>query len=346
MRSLYNYSRDSFTEYFTDLGFTKYRAVQMMESLYRQNVSKIEEITVFKKELREKLETEFYLPTLKLANYQESLDGTRKFLFELEDGILIETVLMKQAYGYSICITTQAGCNMGCSFCASGLIKKQRNLTTSEMVLQVHQVNKLLLEEGKRVSHIVIMGIGEPFDNYENVIEFLKIVNDPKGLEIGSRHITLSTCGIVPKIYEFSSFPLQVNLAISLHFPNNELRSKHMPINKKYPLEDLLKAVDYYYEQTNRRVTFEYILIENVNDSIDLAKELVLIAKSRNVYINLIPYNNTNLFTRPKAEKMDKFYKYLIKAGVNATLRKEYGHDIDAACGQLVLRRQNDRLSN
>lgn len=206
------------------------------------------------------------------------------------------------------------------------------------MVLQILEVDNYLNKENKRVSHIVLMGIGEPFDNYENVLEFLKIVNDPKGLEIGSRHITISTCGIVPKIYEFAEFPLQVNLAISLHFTNNDKRSKYMKINNAYPLEELFKAVDYYYLRTNRRVTYEYILLDDINDSLEDAKELVNLMKGRNAYVNLIPYNNTNLFSRSTESKMNAFYNYLKKNNINVTLRREQGHDIDAACGQLSLK--------
>lgn len=338
MNSIYNYSKDSLDTYFLNLGYTKFRSTQVFEALYKQKITDFSLITNLKKELRDKLSEDFFIPRLKLVKLQESVDETKKYLFELEDGNLIETVLMKHNYGYSICITTQAGCNMGCAFCASGLIKKKRNLETSEMVLQILEVDNYLNKENKRVSHIVLMGIGEPFDNYENVLEFLKIVNDPKGLEIGSRHITISTCGIVPKIYEFAEFPLQVNLAISLHFTNNDKRSKYMKINNAYPLEELFKAVDYYYLRTNRRVTYEYILLDDINDSLEDAKELVNLMKGRNAYVNLIPYNNTNLFSRSTESKMNAFYNYLKKNNINVTLRREQGHDIDAACGQLRLK--------
>lgn len=344
MNSIYNYSREKLDLYFLDKSQTKFRSTQVFEALYKQKTTDFSEITNFKLELRELLKEDFYIPKFKIMKMQESLDETKKFLFELEDGNLIETVLMKHSYGYSICITTQAGCNMGCAFCASGLTKKKRNLTTSEMVQQVLEVDNIINKEGKRVSHIVLMGIGEPFDNYDNVLEFLRIVNDQKGLEIGSRHITISTCGIVPKIYEFAEFPLQVNLAISLHFSNNEKRSKYMKINKKYPLDELFKAVDFYFEKTNRRLTFEYILLNDVNDSLEDAKELVKLIKGRNAYVNLIPYNNTNIFTnsilltRSTEEKMKAFYDYLKKNKINVTLRREQGHDIDAACGQLRLK--------
>lgn len=338
MNSIFNYTKSQLEQYFIDNKNPKFRATQLYEAIYRNDITNFYDITNLKLEFREQLTKEFAIPSLKVAKIQKSIDETEKFLFELSDGILIETVLMRHNYGYSVCVTTQAGCNMGCSFCASGLIKKQRNLTTSEIVLQVYEVNKRLKEEGKRVSHVVIMGIGEPFDNYENVIDFITIINDPKGLEIGSRHITLSTCGIVPKIYEFADFPLQVNLAVSLHFANNEKRSEHMKINRKYPISELMNALDYYFSKTNRRITFEYILLRGINDTIEDAKQLVDLIKEKNCYVNLIPYNDTGLFKRSSEESMKNFFSYLKKKNINVTLRKEQGHDIDAACGQLTLK--------
>lgn len=336
--NVYNYSRESFEQYFLSHNSPKFRATQLFEALYRQNIQNFSEMTNFKKEFREQLEQDFVISGLEIVKTQVSSDETKKYLFRLEDGNLIETVLMSHNYGYSICVTTQAGCNMGCAFCASGLTKKKRNLETYEIVLQVYEINKLLMLEDKRVSHVVIMGIGEPFDNYDNVMEFIKIVNDGKGLEIGSRHITISTCGIVPKIYEFSEFPLQINLAVSLHFPNNEKRSQYMKINRKYPLEPLMEALKYYYQRTNRRITFEYILLDGVNDSLDDAKELVQLIRGMNAYVNLIPYNETGLFKRTRPERASAFFDYLMKNNINATMRKEQGHDIDAACGQLRLK--------
>ena len=238
---------------------TKFRATQMYEWLYKQFVLDFSQMTNIKKEILAKIGTLFSFTELELVDVHIAEDKTRKYLFRLEDGHLIETVLMRQYYGNSICVTTQVGCNMGCSFCASGTIKKQRNLTTAEIVLQVVQIARELALENARVSHIVIMGIGEPFDNYENTMKFIQVVNDPKGLEIGARHITVSTCGIVPKIKEFAHFPLQVNLAISLHFAYNNKRAQHMRINQRYPIEELLEAIRYYYQQTNRKITFEYI---------------------------------------------------------------------------------------
>ena len=241
---------------------------------------------------------------------------------------------MTHDYGYSVCVTSQVGCNMGCKFCASGLKKKKRNLETYEMVLEVLTVAKLT---NKRISHIVVMGIGEPFDNYDNVLKFLEILNHPLGLEIGQRHMTVSTCGIVPKIYDYAKFKLQVNLAISLHAPNDEIREQIMPINKKYKINELFEALRYYIKETNRRITIEYILINDLNDTVECANELADLLRGMNAYINLIPYNEVseNEFKRSTLEHRQKFYDTLKKRGLNVTLRKEQGSDIDAACGQL-----------
>lgn len=336
MPNIYNYSRESLERCLQELNEKKFRATQIFEALYRNNIKSFSEITTLSKESRINLGNYFSVGEIITKDIKVSSDKTVKFLFELEDGNLIETVLMPHDYGYSVCVTTQVGCNMGCKFCASGTLKKIRNLETSEIVMQVTKINEFLQKDDKRVSHVVIMGIGEPFDNFDNVMEFIKIINDAKGLEIGSRHITISTCGLIPKIYEFSDFPLQVNLAISLHFPNDELREKYMPVNKKYKLSELMEALNYYYEKTNRRITFEYILLKDINDSLDNAKELVKLVSKINCYVNLIPYNETDgIFKRTSVEKRNEFFEYLIKNGVNAIVRKEFGHDIDAACGQL-----------
>ncbi|HEY8395570.1 MAG TPA: 23S rRNA (adenine(2503)-C(2))-methyltransferase RlmN [Bacilli bacterium] len=335
---IYNYSRKSFEEYFESIGSPKFRATQLFEALYKQRIRDFSEITNFKKEFRLILDETFKFGDLQIQKEQISEDGTRKYLFGLEDGLMIETVLMNHNYGYSVCVTTQAGCNMGCMFCASGQTKKIRNLTTAEMVLQVLKIDEMLRKDGNRVSHVVIMGIGEPFDNYDNVIEFIRIINDDKGLEIGSRHITVSTCGIVPKIYEFSELPLQVNLAVSLHFTTDEMRSRYMKINRAYGLEELFKALRYYYEKTNRKITFEYIMLAGINDSLEDAKRLAELVKGMNAYVNLIPYNETGIFKRSDEKTRRAFFDYLMKNGVNAIMRKEQGHDIDAACGQLRLK--------
>jgi 23S rRNA (adenine2503-C2)-methyltransferase len=334
--SIYNYSKDQLEQYFLSIGSQKFRATQVFEAIYKQRLTDFSQISNFKKEFVGKLAEDFYFPKLEVVLVQTSSDETKKFLYKLDDGNIIETVLMKHNYGYSVCVTTQVGCNMGCAFCASGTTKRIRNLETSEMVLQVLTIDNLLRLEEKRVSHVVIMGIGEPFDNYEAVLEFIKIINDGKSLEIGSRHITLSTCGIIPKIYQFSEFPLQVNLAVSLHFAVDEKRSQYMKINRTYNLTELKKALQYYFARTKRRITFEYILLDGINDSIEDAKNLVDYVKDMNAYINLIPYNETgDSFKRSKESRSRPFFDYLMKNKVNVTLRREQGHDIDAACGQL-----------
>ena len=247
---------------------------------------------------------------------------------------------MKHDYGNSVCVSSQVGCNMGCRFCESGRRKKVRNLNIYEMVLQILMIQEELKE---RVSHVVIMGIGEPFDNYDNIIKFVKIINDPKGLAIGARHITISTCGIVPKIKEFMNLPLQINLAISLHAPNNKIRNQLMPINKVYPLEVLIPTLKEYIKKTNRRLTFEYILLEGINDSDECAKELSMLIKNMNAYVNLIPYNQTdNLhFKRTSTIQIMKFYDILKKNKINVTIRREFGSKISAACGQLRSKKED-----
>ena len=247
---------------------------------------------------------------------------------------------MNHLYGNSLCISTQVGCNMGCKFCESGRLKKVRNLETHEMIEQI-----LLVEEecGKRISHVVIMGIGEPFDNYDNLIKFIEIINNPKGIELGSRHITVSTCGVVPKIKEFMNLPYQVNLAISLHAPNDEIRNTIMPINKAYPIPVLINTLKEYIQKTNRRVTFEYILLDQVNDTSECARELANLVKGMNCYINLIPYNETNniSYKRTKSENITNFYDILKKNKINVTIRREYGSKISAACGQLRSKKED-----
>ena len=237
-------------------------------------------------------------------------------------------------YGVSICISSQVGCNMGCKFCESGRRKKVRNLTPGEMTEQILKVED---DIKLRITHVVIMGIGEPFDNYENVTKFISIINEAKSLAIGSRHITVSTSGIVPKIKEFASFPKEVNLAVSLHAPTNEIRNKIMPINKAYPIEEVMDALKYYYTKTKRRITFEYIMLDGINDSETDAKNLCKLLKGLNCYVNLIPYNETeNIeYKRSNDEKIKKFYDIIKKSGITVTKRREFGGNISAACGQL-----------
>ncbi len=334
MEHIYGYTLEMLKDYLLSNSEKPFRSNQLIEWLYRHKITSFKEITNMKKDFLTKLENDFVIDNLELVTKQESLDGTIKFLFRLADYNLIETVLMKHDYGYSVCVTTQVGCNMGCAFCASGMKKKLRNLEVYELVLQILMVEKL---QNIKVSHVVVMGIGEPFDNYDNVLNFLKIINYPLGLEIGSRHITVSTCGLVDKIYTYADFDLQVNLAISLHAPNDKLRNEIMPINKAYPLKELIKAIKYYIEKTNRRVTIEYILLKDVNDTYLHANELADLLHGLNVYINLIPYNEVKEkpFKRSTKEAMHAFYDQLKKRSLNVTLRREQGSDIDAACGQL-----------
>lgn len=318
-------------------GFKKFNATQVFEWVYAKSIFDFNLMTNIGKDLKAYLNQNFSLIDLTLKTKQQSQDGTQKFLFELSDGFSIESVLMLQDYGVSLCVTSQVGCNMGCSFCASGLKYKNRNLTVGELVNQVITSEKL---SGQKITHIVVMGTGEPFDNYDNVIKFIKIVNDPKGLQIGQRHITVSTCGIVPKIYDYADEPIRSNLAISLHAPNDDLRTKLMKINKKYPLEEIIEACKVYFEKTSRRITFEYILLNGVNDSIELADQLSDLIRGLNAYVNLIPYNYVKEFgyERTDMKRAMMFYDRLIKRGINAILRKEQGGDIDAACGQLRMK--------
>ncbi len=337
MQNIYNFSLEELENYFLNIGEKKFRATQVFEWLYRMRINSFSEMTNISKKVITTLEENFTLEKLEIVTKQVSSDGTTKYLFKLSDGKLIETVLMRHNYGNSICVTTQVGCNMGCSFCASGELGKVRNLNLGELVEQVLEVQKDLDKNYEKVTNIVVMGIGEPFDNYDNVTKFLRIVNYAKGLEIGARHITVSTCGIVPKIYEFSNFDLQVNLAISLHAPNDELRNQIMKINNVYKINDIMDAVKDYISKTNRRVTFEYILLKDVNDSTKNAKELVKLIKGMNAYVNLIPYNEviTKPYKRVTKEQAEAFYKVLDINHIQATLRMEHGADIDAACGQL-----------
>ena len=333
MTSIYNLTREDLEKYFLSINSKKFHADQLFDWLYVKRVKSFDEVTNIKKEVLEEIKKNYILNNIKIVNVEKDQD-VHKYLFELNDGEHIEAVLMFHDYGTSVCISSQVGCNMGCKFCESGRRKKVRNLEVSEMVLQI-----LLIEEelGSRISHVVVMGIGEPFDNYDNLIKFFRIINDPKGISIGARHITVSTCGIVPKILEFSDLDMQINLAISLHAPNDELRNKIMPINKAYPLKELMDALKIYLKKTNRRLTFEYILLKDVNDSEDCALELVKLVKGLNCYINLIPYNETNNidFKRTNTIQIMRFYDILKKNSIGVTIRKEFGGKISAACGQL-----------
>jgi len=334
MEKIYDYTLAELEELLTGFGFKVFNARQIFEWVYKKNVHDFNLMSNLSKKLRTFLIENFTFSSLKISSHQISNDGTEKFLFALKGNDLIETVLMRHDYGNSVCVTTQLGCNIGCSFCASGLQKKKRDLEAYEIVQQVLKVTEITKE---RVSHVVVMGIGEPFDNYDNTMKFIDIINSPYGLEIGARHITVSTCGIIPKIEQFSKETKQVNLAISLHAPNNQIRSKLMKINKVYPIEELIEASKKYVEKTNRRITFEYILLENVNDEIKHANELSDLLRGINCYVNLIRYNEVKEFNLQGSseDRANTFFLKLKSRGINATLRKEKGGDIDAACGQL-----------
>ena len=333
LRNIYDLTRKEFEDYFVSIGDKKFRSVQLYEFLYKKRINNTSEMNNIGNNIKERLNNDFSFDMIKLIVKQED-NLVKKYLFELIDGERIESVVMFHDYGISVCVSSQVGCNMSCAFCESGRLKKRRNLEAYEIVEQI-----LLIEQdiGKRISHIVVMGIGEPFDNYDNVMRFVKIVNDNKGIDIGSRHITISTCGIVPGIYKFMNEEGQVNLAISLHAPNDEIRNKIMPISKRYKLEELMEAIKKYISVTNRRVTFEYIMLDNINDSTECAIELSELLKGINCYVNLIPYNETEniSFKRSKNSQIMKFYDILKKNSINVTIRKEFGSKVDAACGQL-----------
>ena len=331
--NIYSFSRKDLEKYFEQINEKKFKAIQVYEWLYKKRVNSFEEMTNIKKDIIKKLKEDFTLEKPEIIKIKDGKD-VHKYLFNLKDNEKIEAVLMNHDYGNSLCISTQVGCNMGCSFCESGRLKKRRNLTPDEMVSQILQIEE---KQNIRISHIVLMGIGEPFDNYENVMKFIDIINDDYGISIGARHITISTCGIVPKIKEFTKEQRQVNLAISLHAPNDKLRSKLMNINKAYSINELIDAVKEYLKVNNRKVTFEYIMLKNVNDKEENAKELANLLKGMNCYVNLIPYNETSHIEYKKSDKESvmKFYDILKKNRINVTIRREFGSEVEAACGQL-----------
>lgn len=320
-------------------GQKPFRAIQLYTWIYEKRATSFDEMSDISLAFRQELNRDFCLSIPKIHTKQVSSDGTVKLLLELEDGYKVETVLMRYNYGNAVCVSSQVGCNMGCSFCSSGILGKQRSLFPHEMVGQILVVNNLLKEEGRgeKVTHIVVMGTGEPFDNYDNVMDFIRIVNNQKGLAIGARHITVSTCGLPERIKQYSLEGLQTNLAISLHAPNDELRSKLMKINKVYPLKEVMDAVRIYEQNAGRRVTYEYLLLQEVNDTMECALELINLIKGTFGYVNLIPYNETNKndYKRSSGNRVHAFLDVLMKHGVKATIRKEFGSDIDAACGQL-----------
>jgi 23S rRNA (adenine2503-C2)-methyltransferase len=334
---IYDYSLEELQEWTKEQGEPVFRADQIFEWLYVKRVSSFEEMSNLPKPLRIKLDDSFAFVTLTEIAKFESKDGTVKFLFGLHDNHGIETVLMRHNYGNSVCVTTQVGCRIGCTFCASTIGGLKRNLTPGEIVAQVVQCQKLLDPEDQRVSSIVIMGSGEPFENYEATMKFLRNMIHPKGLNIGARHITVSTSGIVPSMYKFADENTQINLAISIHAPNDALRSKLMPVNRRYPFTEVMDAIRYYIEKTGRRVTFEYALIGGVNDRPEHAEELASVLQGMLCHVNLIPVNYVpeRDYVRTPRDDIFEFQRILQNRNVNATIRREQGHDIAAACGQL-----------
>ncbi len=334
MKNIKEYNLDELKEELISLGEKQYRAEQIFKWIFKDRVKNFEEMTNLSIELREKLKQNYTICNFKILRKQEASDGTKKYLFDVLDGNAIETVLMQYHYGKTICVSSQIGCKMGCKFCASTGINFIRSLTAGEIVEQIIAVEQ---DIGEEISNIVFMGIGEPLDNYNNVIKAIKIMNNPKGLNIGGRHISISTCGIVPKIYDLANEKLQCTLSISLHATNNEKRSAMMPVNKTYPIEELIKACKNYIKVTNKRISFEYALAKDNNDNLEDAKELVKLLKGKICHVNLIPINKieNGAFLKSTNENIIKFRDYLNKYGIVATIRRELGSDIDAACGQL-----------
>ena len=334
MKNIKEYNLDELQNELVALGEKKYRAEQIFKWLYVDKVKEFDEMTNLSIELREKLKKEYTMCNFKILKKQEASDGTKKYLFDVLDGNAIESVLMEYHHGKTICVSSQIGCKMGCKFCASTGIKFIRSLTCGEIVEQVLAVEQ---DIGDKISNIVFMGIGEPFDNYDNVMKAIKIINNQKGLNIGARHISISTSGLVPMIYRFADEELQCTLSISLHATNDAKRSSMMPINNRYNIEELMEACKYYINKTNKRISFEYALAKDNNDNLDDAKELVKLLKGMLCHVNLIPINKIENgdYVKSTNENIIRFRDYLNKNGIVATIRRELGSDIDAACGQL-----------
>ena len=335
MEDIRGLTKAELTERIKALSEPSYRAGQIYDWLHKRHVSDFDQMTDISKKLREKLRSEFFITRLEpLEVFCSELDGTRKYILSLGDGNVIEAVLMRYHYGNSVCISSQVGCRMGCRFCASTLDGLVRSLSASEMLSEVYAIED---DIGERVSHIVIMGSGEPLDNYDEVVRFIRMISDKDGVNISQRNITLSTCGIVPRIYELAELGLQITLALSLHAATQEKRLRTMPIAKAYELSEVLEACRYYGETTGRRVTFEYAVVKDVNDSLEDAELLSDIARRLHAHVNLIPVNPVKEcgFSEPEQRKLQAFREELEHRGVNVTVRREMGRDIDSACGQL-----------
>lgn len=335
--SFYNFDLQKLEEFLVKNGLKPFVAKQLFNWVYKNKINEFSQMSNISKENMNKLDSLLFFDTFEIVKVLTDENGeTIKFLFRLKDNNYIETVIMKFDYGYSVCVSTQVGCNMGCKFCASGTHKKIRNLEASEIVLQFILANKWLEEHNNaRLSNIVVMGIGEPLDNFDNVVTALKTITCQHGLEIGSRHITISTCGLCNKIIDFAKALPQINIAISLHASNDDIRNKLMPINKTYPLSQLISTCKEYLKISNRRLTFEYILLDGINDSDENALELVDLLKGLLCYVNLIPYNETYLSDFKRSKRVKQFFNILNKNKLQATIRLERGTKIAAACGQL-----------
>ena len=338
MKNIKDYNLEELKEELQSINEKPFRAEQIFKWLYQEKVKSFDEMTNLSLELREKLKQNYTICNYNILKKQESKDGTIKYLFDVLDGNAIETVLMSYHHGYSICVSSQIGCKMGCKFCASTGINFIRSLTSGEIVEQIIAAEQ---DQNIRISNVVFMGIGEPLDNYDNVVNAIHIINNPKGLNIGARHISVSTSGLVPKIYQLAEENIQCTLSISLHATNNEKRSTMMPVNNAYPIEELIKACKDYIAKTNRRISFEYALAKDNNDNLDDAKQLVKLLKGMLCHVNLIPINKieNGQYSKSTNENIMKFRDYLNDHGLVATIRRELGSDIDAACGQL--RRKN-----
>lgn len=338
MKNIKDYNINELKKEMENIGEKPYRAEQIFKWIYKENVTTFDEMTDLSLNLREKLKENYTLGIFKILKKQVASDGTIKYLFDVLDGNAIETVLMKYHHGYSLCVSSQIGCKMGCKFCASTGIAFIRNLSSGEIVEELLAVQR---DENIKISNVVFMGIGEPMDNYENVVNSIRIINNPKGINIGARHISISTSGLVPMIYRLAEENIQCTLSISLHATTDEKRSSMMPVNNRYNIEELMKACKDYIAKTNRRISFEYALAKDNNDNLEDAKKLVELLKGMLCHVNLIPINkieNGN-YTKSSNENILKFRDYLNDHKIVATVRRELGSDIDAACGQL--RRKN-----
>ena len=333
-RDICSLSLSELTSFIVESGFERYRAKQILDHI-RRGADSFDSMNNIPAAVRTFLEENAYLVRADIARCQTSkLDGTEKYLFKLYDGEYVEGVLMRYHHGLSICISTQVGCRMGCTFCATGKSGYSRSLTASEMIAQIRSAEA---RRGERISNVVLMGMGEPFDNYDNVIRFLRLVSSEDSLNIGMRHITISTCGIVPRMYEFADLELQCGLSVSLHAPTDEMRSRTMPVNRRYPIAEVIKASRYYTEKTHRRISFEYALISGENDSDDSARGLAELLRGMLCHVNLIPVNQVTGagYIKSSMKRQQAFLKILSDHGVNATVRRTLGSDIDASCGQL-----------